>query len=97
MVVGFNWGGWTLGSTVVKLAKERADSAVISALSPICVDKFQRAANATANLSELNKFSYAWDREVFVEKGGWAIMPGATSADSAVARACADMLSSLKP
>ncbi len=97
MIVGFNWGGWTLGSTVEKVSKERADSAVVAALAPICVDKFRQAANVTANLSELNKFSYAWDREVFVEKGGWATMPGATSSDSAVARACADMLSNLKP
>jgi hypothetical protein len=94
MIVGFNWGGWSLGSTVEKIAKARADSAVVAALVPISVDKFRQASNATANLSELNNFSYAWDREVFVEKGGWATMPGATSADSAVARACAEMLKS---
>ncbi len=94
MIVGFNWGGWTLGGTAEKIAKERADSAVVAALAPICVDKFRQASNASANLNELNKFSYAWDREMFVEKGGWATMPGATSADSTVARACAEMLKS---
>src|SRR5467141_1067695 len=92
MIVGFNWGGWTLGSTVEKVAKERADSAVVAALAPICVTKFRQAADATANLTELNKFSYAWDRGTFVEKGGWATMPGAATFDSAVARACAEML-----
>jgi len=35
MIVGFNWGGWTLGSTVEKMAKERADTAVVAALAPI--------------------------------------------------------------
>jgi hypothetical protein len=94
VVVGFNWGGWTLGSTVEKVAKERADSAVVAALAPICVDKFRHAANATGNLSELSKISYDWDRGAFVEKGGWATMPGATSHDSAVAQACAEMLKS---
>lgn len=39
VIVGFNWGGWTLGSTVEKVAKERADTAVITALAPICVDR----------------------------------------------------------
>jgi hypothetical protein len=94
MIVGFNWGGWTLGSTVEKVAKERAGSAVVAALAPICVDKFRQMDIATANLSELNKINYDWDRGTFVEKGGWATMPGAASADSAVARACAEMLKS---
>jgi hypothetical protein len=97
MIVGFNWGGWALGSTVDKVAKDRADSAVVVALAPICVDKFRQAANATENLSELNKISYVWDRNTFVEKGGWATMPGAASPDSAVARACAEMIGTLKP
>jgi len=57
MIVGFNWGGWTLGSTVEKVAKERADTAVVAALAPICVDQFRQAANASANLTELNKSS----------------------------------------
>jgi hypothetical protein len=97
MIIGFNWGGWALGSTVDKVAKDRADSAVVVALTPICVDKFRQAANATENLSELNKISYAWDRGTFVEKGGWATMPGAASPDSTVARACAEMIGNLKP
>ena len=97
MIIGFNWGGWALGSTVDKVAKDRADSAVVVALAPICVDKFRQAANAPENLSALNKISYAWDRGTFVEKGGWATMPGAASPDSAVARACAEMIGTLKP
>ena len=96
MIVGFNWGGWTLGSTVEKVAKERADTAVVAALAPICVDQFRQAANASANLTELNKISYAWDRGTFIEKGGWAIMPGSEKADSAVAKACAETIGRLK-
>jgi hypothetical protein len=96
MIVGFSWGGWTLGSTVEKVAKERADTAVVAVLAPICVDQFRQAANASANLTELKKNNYAWDRETFIEKGGWAIMPGSEKADSAVAKACAETLGSLK-
>jgi len=96
MIVGINWGGWTLGTTVDKIAKDRADTAVVAALAPICVDQFRQAVNASANLSELNKFSYAWDRNSFIEKGGWAIMPGGEKADSEVAKACAEQLASLK-
>ena len=34
MIVGFSWGGWTLGSTVEKVAMERADSTVVAVLAP---------------------------------------------------------------
>ena len=90
MIVGFGWGGWTLGSNVEKVAKERADTAVVAVLAPICVDQFRQAVNASANLGELSKFSYAWDRDAFIEKGGWAIMPGSETTNSAVAKACAE-------
>jgi hypothetical protein len=96
MIVGFNWGGWTLGSTAEKVAKEQAELAVVAALGPICVDQFRQAANASANLTELNKISYAWDRGKFIEKGGWAIMPGGEQADATVAKACAETLGHLK-
>jgi hypothetical protein len=94
MIIGFNWGGWTLGTGVERVAKARAHSAVVAALAPICVDKFRHAANATENLNELSEIIYDWDRGAFVEKGGWATMPGAASPDSSVARACAEMLKS---
>jgi hypothetical protein len=96
MIIGFNWGGWTLGSNVERVAKDRSDTAVVAALAPICVDQFREAVNAGVHLGELNKFNYAWDRGTFVETGGWAIMPGDGKADPAVARVCAEMLASLK-
>jgi hypothetical protein len=96
MIVGFNWGGWTLGSNVEKIAKDQADKAVVASLAPICVDQFRQAANAGANLGELHKFNYAWDRGTFVEAGGWAIMPGSGKADPAVAKVCAETLTDLK-
>ncbi len=96
IVVGFNWGGWTLGSTVEKTTKERAAAAVVVALAPICVDKFRQAKDVAANLTALNKISYAWDRGTFVEKGGWATMPGATAPDYGVAGACAELLANVK-
>ena len=96
MITGFSWGGWMLGSTVETLVKERAELAVVAVLGPICVGQFRQAANASANLTESNKISYAWDRGTFIEKGGWAIMPGSEKADSAVAKACAETLGHLK-
>ena len=96
MIVGFNWGGWSLGSTVDKVAKERADAAVVAVLAPICVNQFRVAVNASEHLGELNKIAYDWDRGTFIEKGGWAIMPGSETTSAAVAKACAETLVTMK-
>jgi hypothetical protein len=93
--VGFFWGGWVTGGTAKEMAQKSASSAVVSVLAPICVDKFQANANAAANLIELKKAT-SWERGSFVEKGGWATMPGSAEANSAVAKACADSLGSEK-
>ena len=47
-------------------------------------------------MAELKKVGYSWEQGKFIEKGGWATMPGATSPDTAVATACAEMLGKLK-
>jgi hypothetical protein len=91
-IVGFTWGGWMTTSTAKKLADQRADSAVVAILTPICVDKFQQNGDATANLTALKKISSSWEQGNFVEKGGWATRPGATSPDYVLARACAETL-----
>jgi hypothetical protein len=91
MVIGFNWGGWKLGSTAKEMAQKGAQAAVVEVLAPICVDRFQRAAEAPANLVELKKVS-SWQQDTFIEKGGWATFPGMTSPDRGVAQACANLL-----
>ena len=71
---------------------ERADSAVVAILTPICVEKFQQSVDVVANLAALTKISSTWEQGNFIEKGGWATRPGATSADYVLARACAEKL-----
>jgi hypothetical protein len=95
LVIGFYWGGWVTGGSAKEMVQRSTSSAVIAALSPICVDKFQQTAGAAANMVELKKVS-SYQQGSFIEKGGWATLPGNDSANSAVARACAEMLSSLK-
>jgi hypothetical protein len=91
-IVGFTWGGWMTGSTADKLADQRADSAVVAVLTPTCVEKFQQNGDAIANLATLKKISSNWEQGNFLEKGGWATRPGATSPDYVLARACAEKL-----
>ena len=95
MIVGFYWGGWMTGGTAKEMTQKSSTAAVIAALSPICVDKFQRSADAAANMAELKKVS-SYQQGTFIEKGGWATAPGSDRADSSVAQACANMLSDLK-
>jgi hypothetical protein len=90
--VGFTWGGWMTGSTAGKLADQRADSAVVAVLTPICVDKFQQNGDAIANLAALKKIPSNWEQGNFLQNGGWATRPGATSPDYVLARACAEKL-----
>ena len=95
LIAGFYWGGWVTGGTAKEMTQRSTTSAVVSALSPICVDKFQRSAEAGANMAELKKVS-SYQQGSFIEKGGWATLPGNDNANSAVARVCAEMLSNLK-
>ena|SRR5437016_2342638 len=94
--VGFYWGGWSLGSTAIKLADERANTAVVAALTPICVEKFLQNSDAKANLAILQKISSNWEQGQYLEKGGWVTQPGATSSDYHLARACAEKLVQVK-
>jgi hypothetical protein len=95
-IAGFSWGGWMTGGAAETLATSRAATAVVVALTPICVDRFRQAGDASANLAEMKKAAYVWEQSKFVEKGGWATMPGSTAPNSAVARACAESLGSEK-
>ncbi len=95
MVIGFSWGGWITGGKAEATAVQRVNDAVVLALAPMCVEKFQRAGDAPANLTALKKID-SWSQGEFVEKGGWATSPGKSSPEqvSAVAKACATMLTS---
>ena len=90
--VGFTQFGWTLGSTAERLANDRAQTAVVTALAPICVDRFRQQADAPAKLAEFSKVFSSWDRRSFIEKGGWATIAGTDTPNTAVATACAEQL-----
>jgi ABC-type nitrate/sulfonate/bicarbonate transport system permease component len=92
MVIGFCWGGWILGSTAKQMAENRANTAVVAVLAPICVAKFQHQEDAAAKLVEFKKI-ISWNQASLVAAQGWATMPGAGAPKTwAVARACAEML-----
>ena len=94
--VGFNWGGWVTGGAAEKLAGARADAAIVSSLTPICVARFRASDKAPANLAALKEIKISWEQADYVSKGGWATMPGSTAEPNReVATACAETLDKL--
>ena len=81
-----------LGSTANRLAADQVSTAVVAVLTPICVAKFLQNSDAQANLAALREISSNWQQGQYLEKGGWATRPGATSSDYELARACAAKL-----
>ena len=92
-IIGFTWGGWVTGARATADATQRANTAVVVALAPVCVERFKGTAEVSANLAAL-KLVDSWSQGAYVEKGGWAALPGSNSPEqlSAVARACAALL-----
>jgi len=94
LIIGFYWGGWTLGSTADKRVADAEQASVVRVLAPICADKFQRSADADSNLKALKKAD-SWKRDEMIEKAGWTTFPG-SEPDRKVAEACANLLSQVK-
>ena len=95
IVIGFAWGGWTLGGTASKMVDEASRTAVTAALVPICVDKFQHTSNAAENLALLKK-TVSYEQGSFVEKGGWSTLPGGDPSHYTLSQACATALADAK-
>ena len=91
MIVGFGWGGWMLGSTAERMAADRTNAAMVTALTPSCVAKFMQQPNAAGKLKELQTVD-SWKQREFVEAGGWATTSGDKTPNSGVANACAEAL-----
>jgi hypothetical protein len=91
-IVGFWWGGWKTASSARDLVEAGSRKAVIVALEPFCVAKFNAQSDAAAKLGELKKLA-SYEQGSFIEKAGWATF-GSDKPNSEVAQACADALTS---
>ena len=91
MIIGFAWGGWVTGGTARSMAETMADDAVVKRLAPMCVTQFKQGSGKDQKLEELAKTD-SWQRSEYVEKQGWATMPGEEKPDSKIAEECARLL-----
>ena len=90
-IIGFGWGGWMTASSARDMVKKNSDGAVVAALADICVTQFHVQTDASMKLEELKKLP-SYDQGTYVDKGGWAKMPGSEAAVSGVAANCASRL-----
>ena len=83
--IGFGSIGWVFGGT----ALERAETAVVERLTPICVEQYKRDPAKDLKIVSLKKLPYE-KRGAYVASQGWATMPGEKKPDSVVAEKCSD-------
>ena len=76
VIVGFGFSGWQMQSNAERRSDAAVTNAVVAVLTPICVEKFRQASDVKATTVALNAVD-SWEREGFVEKGGWATFPAA--------------------
>jgi len=88
--------GWVMTSNSAKaMAQEISEKAVLDRLAPISVAQFLQDPNRKERLKELKEID-SWKRGEYVQKQGWAIMPGEKESDWNVANECANRIVDLK-
>jgi hypothetical protein len=95
-IVGLSAGWVVTTGSAREMAEQQGEKAVLAALTPICVAQFKGQPQdvRTTQLAAL-KGESAWQRGDYVEKQGWATMPGSKEADDEVADACSTELMKL--
>jgi len=95
LIVAFSAGWVVTSGTADAQAKKISTNAVLDRLVPISVAQFMKDPNRQERLTEMKAEEY-WKRGEFVQKQGWATMPGEKAPDSGVADECARQLAELK-
>ena len=94
MILGFTWGGWTTEGKARYAAEGMASDAVAKRLGPFCVVRFKADPARDQKLKELIEVG-SYGRSEYVQKQGWATMPGEEGPDSKVADECVKLLAQI--
>jgi hypothetical protein len=92
MILGFSYGGWTTSGTAAHLAQQQADTAVTTALVPLCIAQSKADGAVRIKMEELKALTSSYEQRDFVTKTGWATVPGSEDVNRDVAEACATAL-----
>ena len=79
------------GGKATNMAANAAHEARAELAATVCVERFLNASDAKAKLTTL-KATSAWERDSFIEKGGWVNLPGLATPVTDSAELCAQRL-----
>jgi hypothetical protein len=94
IIVGFGWGGWVTHTTAAAMSATAAQEAKKELAAAYCVNRFDAAPDAGARLTAL-KSTANWQRGEFIDKGGWAKLPGVQQEIAGATDLCAQKLISV--
>ena len=94
VALGFGSAGWQTGGRAAASAARAADDARIELAAEVCVSQFMRSPDRLARLASLRN-AFQWQRTTFMNKQGWATLPGMQPVDGA-AGLCAERLLAAK-
>ncbi|MGM0425822.1 MAG: hypothetical protein ACQEQ7_01140 [Thermodesulfobacteriota bacterium] len=95
LIIIFATGFVTTSSSAKKMAEQKTEEAVEDRLASICVTQFKQDLMKDQKLEAL-KEQEMWKQGDYVEKQGWATMPGEDAPDPAVAEKCANKILELQ-
>ena len=93
VIVGLSMGWIVSSSKANVMANERAQTVLVAAMAPICVDRFRLADGYATKLAALKDIKASWERREYVVKGNWANV--GKDSNYAVADVCAETLNNL--
>lgn len=86
-VIGFSWGGWVTGPSSRNRAAALAQSSVVAAMLPVCLD-MARSDPARADKMATIRAASIYKRRDALMAAGWATMPGTDAPNRDIAQAC---------
>lgn len=94
MILGFSWGGWVTGGTAQQMVEDALEQGRAEVAAAVCIERFMKEADAGVQLASLKEQS-SWQRESFIEDGGWSTIGGKAYDDAA--ELCAERLVEMEP
>jgi len=91
-VLGFTTLGWKLDAKAQTMAQAAAIAEVQKVLVPVCMAQFNADPKLAIHEAAFRAEESAHPRTIYIEKGGWAKLPGQTQPLPGLAKSCANAL-----
>ena len=86
-LIGFNYMGWVLASTAIKITEEASKTAIAEALMPYCVSATETDPLSVEKLDKIEKAT-DWKKRNLLKEFGWATPLDSDRPNRALADAC---------